>query len=83
MHMSLSLSLCLFHVSLAVVHYVGETIPPPDNAINDGIYMHMLAYATAASHVCRTQSRLVYVCENMCVCVCVCVCEVALQWDHH
>lgn len=48
----LSLSLSCF---LAVIHYVGETIPPPDNAVNDGIYIHMLAYATAASHICHTQ----------------------------
>ena len=78
MHMSLSASLSCF---LAVIHYVRETIPPPDNAVNDGIYIHTLAYATAASHICHALCACV--CARACVCVSVHVCEVALQWDHH
>lgn len=54
LHAYEALFLSVFHVFLAVIHYVGETIPPPDNVINEGIYIHMLACATAASHICRT-----------------------------
>jgi len=76
--MYMSLSRCLFHVSLSVIHYVGETISPPDNAINEGIYIHMLVYATMQlkPHICCTQHRLDF---SLFICVCLYVCP-CVKW---